>query len=62
MLTSSQSDESPTNVLPEDLSSLYPVVQIRVPDNLNRDVTLKSVGDEDGDGEHYLDALRHTAK
>ena len=39
-LTRGQSDNSSTDVLPENLSLLYLLIEISVPDNLNRNVSL----------------------
>ena len=40
----------------------HPVLDVRAPYNLQRHVTLQGVRDEDGDGEHDLDALGQSEK
>lgn len=59
-LTRAQSDDSSTNILPEDFPLLYLLIQISIPNNIDWNISLKSMRDKNSDCEHYFDALCHT--
>ena len=59
-LTRAQSEDSSTNILPEDFSLLYLLIQISIPNNIDWNIPLKGMRDKNSDCEHYFDTLCHT--